>query len=68
METVEGISLYYFRLLRCGSFVIQPQITLTARPSGYLRGVVVPREVDIVLNEHSEVFSTAQKCRPGREE
>jgi hypothetical protein len=28
----------------------------------------VPREVDIVLNEHSEVFSTAQKCRPGREE
>lgn len=35
-----------------------------ARHPGHLRGVVVAREVDIILDEHSEVFSTVQECRP----
>lgn len=35
-----------------------------ARHSGHLRGVIVAREVDIILDEHSEVFSTVQERRP----
>lgn len=35
-----------------------------ARYSGHLRGVIVAREVDIILDEHSEVFSTVQERRP----
>lgn len=39
-----------------------------ARHSGHLRGVVVAREVDVILDEHSEVFSTVQECGPERGE
>lgn len=35
-----------------------------ARHSGHLRGVIVAGEVDIILDEHSEVFSTVQERRP----
>lgn len=38
-----------------------------ARHSGHLRGVVVARKVDVILDEHSEVFGTVQERGPERE-
>lgn len=49
-------------LLSLGSRVTRPL------PPGHSRGVVVAGEVDVVLDEHSEVFSAGQECRPGTEE
>lgn len=40
----------------------------TARCLRCLRRIVVAGEVNIVLDEYSEVFSAPQECRPEREE
>lgn len=40
----------------------------TARHLRCLRCIVVAGEVNIVLDEYSEVFSASQECRPEKEE
>lgn len=42
-------------------------MTRTARHRRCLRGIVVAGEVDIILDEYSEVFGAPQECRSGRE-
>lgn len=58
------IDVYCFKLLTLWVICRTAVDNNMTRHSGHLRGVIVVREMNIILDEHSEVFSTVQECRP----
>ena len=63
----EIINVCCFKLLTFGVTCSTVVDNNTARHSGHLHGVIVAGEVNVILDEHSEVFSTVQERRPERE-